>query len=139
MALEYWISPECEIVTIDEHPIKTIVKQPELFGYKLDEMQIIYAKYADENEAEGEATKVAISDLLEKGWIYCHRRNENGYWVAEVLRLDKRTRKNIQVWIQQLVSNSDIDESSQLRIFRHLRNLKTKKTFQQILDGDFFS
>jgi hypothetical protein len=139
MILAYWISPDGVFFEIEDHPIKTIIQQPEVFGYKLDEMQIVYAKYDDENEAEGEATKVVIRDLLEKGWIYCHKRNSHGDWIAEVTRLDKPTRLNIQLWIQELQKDPDTHEEMQLRIYRHLRDIKTKRSFRQILDGEFFN
>ena len=138
MIMEYWVSPEGSIIEIENHPVKTIVKDPRSFGYTLDEMRIIYAKYSDENEMEGEATKTIISDLLERGWIYCHRRSIDSDWLADVNKLDKKTRFNIQLWVQYLIRKENRKDDSYLRIYRRFRDLKTKRTYQQILDGNFF-
>lgn len=139
MIMEYWISPRGEIIEIENHPVKTIVKDPAPFGYTLEEMQIIYAKYSDENEMEGEATKTIISDLIEQGWIYCHRRNSEGDWLADVQRLDKTTRLNLQIWTQYLRQKDFISIEQTLRVYRRYRDLKTKRTFAQILEGNFFT
>ncbi len=138
MIMEYWISQQGAVIEIEDHPVKTIVKDPQLFGYTIDEMQIIYAKYSDANEMNGEATKTIISDLVEKGWIYCHRRNIEGDWLANVNKLDKITRFNLQIWAQYLKSKNLITLDQNLRIYRRYRDLKSKRTFEQILDGNFF-
>ncbi|MBW6516511.1 MAG: hypothetical protein K0B81_07865 [Candidatus Cloacimonetes bacterium] len=138
MIMEYWISPKGIVIDIEKHPVITIVRDPLFFGYTIDEMQIIYAKYSDTNEMEGEATKTIISDLIEKGWIYCHRRNTDGDWLADVNKLDKTTRFNLQLWTQFLRKEKLITDDQNLRIYRRLRDLKTKRTFEQILEGNFF-
>ena len=138
MIMEYWISPEGVIIDIEIHPVKTIVKEPHTFGYTLDEMKIIYAKYSDENEMEGEATKTIISDLIEKGWIYCHRRNSESDWLADINKLDKKTRFNLQLWAQFLLRKGLTSEDQTIRIYRRYRDLKTKRNFQQVLEGNFF-
>lgn len=138
MNMEYWVSPKGNIIQIDDHPVKTIADDPLVFGYTYKEMQIIFAKYSDYNEREGEATKSIIADLLEKGWVYCHRRNVEGDWLADVSRLDKRTRFNIQLWIQYLLRKGEITDEEALRIYRHHRDLKTKRTVSQVLEGNFF-
>ena len=138
MIMEYWKSPQGVVIEIKDHPVKTIVKDPQIFGYTLEEMQIIYAKYSDANEMEGEATKTIVADLIEKGWIYCHRRNSEGDWLADVNKLDKITRLDLQIWTQYLIGNKLITLDQNLRIYRRLRDLKSKRTFKQILDGNFF-
>lgn len=136
--MDYWISPQGVIIDIEDHPVKAIIKDPQTFGYTIDEMKIIYAKYSDINEREGEATKTIINDLIEKGWIYCHRRNKDSDWLADVYKLDKKTRFNLQLWSQYLLRKDKISEEQTLRIYRHRRDLKTKRTFQQVLEGNFF-
>jgi hypothetical protein len=138
MKAEYWVSPQGEIIAIENHPVRTIALSPELFGYTIEQMQIIYAKYNDTNEKEGEATKTIIGDLIERGWIYSHRRNNESDWLAEVNKLDKKTRLNLQIWIQHLLRKGQAIESQCLRIYRHHRDLKTKRSVTQILEGNFF-
>ncbi len=138
MITEYWISPEGVVIEIENHPVKTIARDPQAFGYTFEEMQIIYAKYSDVNQKEGEATKTIIKDLIEKGWIYCHRRSSESDWLADVNKLDKKTRLNLQVWTQFLFRKELASEDQYLRIYRHHRDLKTKRTFAQVLEGNFF-
>ncbi len=135
----YWISPEGEIIPIEEHPIKTMVKQPERFNYTIDEMQMLYAKYSDENEVEGEATKTIIVGLIEKGWSYCYRKDVNKDWQAEVYKLDKNTRFNLRSWASYMIEKKDLGLDSQLKFHRLHKKDKLKKSVLKLMEDDLFS
>ncbi|MCB5230981.1 MAG: hypothetical protein WCX83_05845 [Candidatus Cloacimonas sp.] len=134
----YWISPWGEIIEIEDHPVKRIVREPALFGYEYDELQMIYTKYSDRNEMKGEATKAVISDLVQKGWIYCYLRNNGNEWSIELYKLDKQTRPNLLLWVTELYRKNVVDDSTNLRIHRHYKKTKHSKTIGQILEGDYF-
>jgi hypothetical protein len=134
----YWISPKGQIIEIEDHPVKRMVEDPSLFGYTYDQLHIIYIKYSDVNEMKGEATKVVIQDMIYKGWSYCHRRNSAGDWYTSVLKLDKITRFNLQLWAKEMIIRGAADKNDPLKIYRHLRDLKLKKTFDEVSEGEFF-
>ncbi len=135
----YWINSTGKIIEIDEHPIKTVVAQPETFGFNLEEMQIIYAKYDNINDVDSEATNVVINDLLEKGWIYCHKRHPNSSWTIEVNKLDIISRKSIIPWIEQMLLQEKITVEDSVKFYRRRKELKSKRTVSQILLNDFFA
>lgn len=139
MENKYWISPDGEIIPVEEHPVKTMIKQPERFNYTIDEMQMLYAKYSDENEAEGEATKTIIHGLIEKGWSYCYRKGENREWQIEVYKLNKNTRFHLRSWAAFMIAKSCLSLDSHLKFHRFYQKDKLKKRVLQLIEDDLFS
>lgn len=138
MTDKYWVSPDAVIIPIEAHPVKTIIKNSAAFGYTIDEMQMVYAKYSDENQAEGEATKTIIEGLIEKGWAYCRLKSGQHDWRIEVNRLDKRTRYNLKVWAAYMLERKSIDMDTEVIYYRRLKKDKLKRTIQQLIDDELF-
>ncbi len=136
---QYWISPNAVIIEIKEHPVKSVIDEPRIFGYSEEELLMIYAKYNDVNQAEGEATKTIIKDLVYKGWTYCFRKNHGKVWKIEVYKLDKKTRFNLRVWSVYLIKNQLISMITPIKFYRHLKKDKLNKTISQLMEDDLFT
>ena len=138
MKEQYWISPQGEVIAVEEHPVKTMIKDAAKFGYTIDEMQMLYAKYSDLNQEEGEATKTIIEGLVEKGWAYCFHKNEQQDWRIEVNRLDKHTRYNLKQWAAYMLDKKLIDMDTNVRYYRHVKKDRVKKSIRQLIDDELF-
>jgi len=138
MKEQYWISPVGEIIVIEDHPVRTMKAQPKAFGYTIEEMEMIYAKYCDWNQEKGEATKSVIETVVGKGWIYCSKRNAEQDWKITVYKLDKRTRRNLRLWAEAMLIEKRLETETILRLYRLFRNDILKKSVENLMDDTLF-
>lgn len=101
----YWISPSGTTYDVPFTHIDFIVKNPYLFGYTRDELQMIADRHCDRLEDEGASRNQVMTDLLKMGWIRV-RYDRQREWVLQIWTLSKKVLDNLLHWL-----NSMLDES----------------------------
>jgi hypothetical protein len=101
--IAYWISPRGEVVEVNTNHIDVIIKNPEKFGYKRDQIQAIYDKYDEPLGKEGEAREEIILALVKKGYIRIRKYGNQGY-TLNIGRMTKKVKDILFDWASKLIS-----------------------------------
>ena len=102
MKVAYWISPNGQLVSVQQTHILSVISYPSKFGYTKEKITRIYKKYDEKLGLEGLAREKIIRDLVSKGWIRI-RRYTNKYWSITVSRLDNRTKAILYRWASRIL------------------------------------
>jgi hypothetical protein len=101
ISVAYWINPYGKILDISNSKhITQVIRQPEKFGIRKDDVISTYKKYGEPVGVEGKAREELMLKILDKGFIRI-RLYPNKYWSVNVKRWDRRTKKALSKWAEK--------------------------------------
>ena len=97
----YWIFPDGEIRKLgtDSH-ISMVIKKPQEFGLKREEIEACYHKHNEKLWTEKKARKEIIFQLLDKGFIRV-RLYPSKYWSISAKDWSDYTKNLLAIWAEQ--------------------------------------
>lgn len=115
----FFISPNGKIVYCGTTHIGLIIKHPEKFGLKKNDILKIHNKYKEKIGQEGNAREEIIRHLVDKGWIRI-RRYPNKMWSINIDRLNKKVKNYLQGWANKVLKGiqgfKEVDKYMPVRI-----------------------
>jgi len=139
----YWISPNGKMVEIPNSHIAYVMKNPEMFGYSLDDLKAIEKEHGDRLEDEGKSRNQVMTDLLKKGWIRV-RYDRQREWVLQVWTLSKKIKDNLFDWAYKMIDGAfkgakKVYKNSGLFLMElKAGNNSVTASFGDILSGKFY-
>lgn len=92
----YWVSPRGEAIRSGLNHIKSVINDPDLYGYTKADIQKIYKKYGEKLGTEGKAREEIIVDLVRRNWIRMRHYLGKGEFISlNVKQLNSRTADRI--------------------------------------------
>jgi len=102
----WFISPSGALMPMgDSLHIKEVIKNPEYFGYTLQEIQTIYDEYNETLGTEEKAREKILLSLIQKGWIRARKFYRPDRWTVNVHELNSSVKQNLQEWAKELINN----------------------------------
>jgi hypothetical protein len=98
----YWLAPDGDILAVDQTHIKTVIDNPERFGFKYEYIREAYQRHDEPMPIEGYARREIIAALLRKGWIRI-RSQSTGNWQVQIARWDRHAFQMIASWSHQMI------------------------------------
>jgi hypothetical protein len=92
----FFISPNGKIITVGTSHIAEVIKNPEIFGLKLENIKEIYRKHNEPLGLEGKARREILIQIIQQGWIRLRRYRES--WSVTVYRFSPETKHQLQNW-----------------------------------------
>ena len=99
----FFISPKGEIIPVETSHIRTVIKNPGLFGLSRDYIESRYTKHGEKTGTEGKAREEILRRVLKHGWIRM-RRHPNRYWSVQTGRVTDEKKRFIQRWAQEILN-----------------------------------
>lgn len=130
----YFISPTGKIFDIDvSRHMSYVLRNPEKFGYTLDELKAIYIKNGERIGSEGRTREEVVEGMTRKGFI--HIRHFGSFWAINLMNYDNRARRALSVWAEHII-NEKIDRAGMCKIFSFKTNgYVDQKTVQELYFG----
>jgi len=136
----YWIDKKGKFAESRDNHIISIIANPKVFGFSLDELKETYKKYDEHFGSEGKARREIIDDAIGRGWIRV-RLYPRTHWSITIARLDKRVRNVITEFAKNLIAGKypdvrNLDKFQPVK-FTAVKSRQTNKdyTLKQIADG----
>jgi len=134
----YWISPEGEIIPVEgvKKHIDIICDQPELFGLKIEDVEVVFKKFKEPIRWEGYAREKIMKDLFEKGWIRVRYVTRSDVFTIESNVFDEKKTINVVKWAKK-ITNGEIDNVSENTNIRFLNSKGEEKilSIEKLLRG----
>jgi hypothetical protein len=92
----FFISPEGEIIEVDQSHIQKVIENPMKFGIDPETIQSKYREFGEPLGLEGNARETILLDLIDRGWIRLRR--YPGYWVINVHDLTHDIQEYLYRW-----------------------------------------
>ena len=99
----FFISPEGEVTLLETTHIRTITKNPELFGLSRSYIESKYMKHSEKTTIEGNAREEILRRVLRNGWIRL-RRHTNRYWSVQTGTVTGEKKRLIQRWARKILA-----------------------------------
>ncbi len=99
----FFISPKGEIIPVDTSHIRTVIKNPEVFGLLRDYIESKYTKLGERTGLEGKARDEILRRVLRNGWMRL-RRHTNRYWSVQTGAVTAEKKRFIQMWAREILS-----------------------------------
>ena len=111
MTPAYWILPNGKIIFVDYRHIRTVIDNPEMFGYTKRKIAAIYKKHNERMGTEKKARKQIILDLVGKGHIRIRKYTYkySPYWAVTIDKLSCKNRKALSNWASKILRDSSIE------------------------------
>lgn len=103
MALAQWISPRGKLIDVGTTHIDMVIKNPNKFGFTIDQIKKIHKKHKEKLGSEGDAREEIIVDIIKQGWIRTRRYDRQSYWSVSIKSLDNKTKGFLWQWSKQLL------------------------------------
>ena len=83
--------------------IRTVTKNPELFGLSRNYIESTYIKHGEKTAIEGKAREEILRRVLRNGWIRV-RRHTNRYWSVQTSRVTDEKKRFIHQWAREILT-----------------------------------
>jgi hypothetical protein len=124
----YWISPIGDLFEVGTSHIAEVIKDPEKFGLKLENIKEIYRKHNEPLGLEGKARREILIQIIQQGWIRLRRYRES--WSVTVYRFSNETKHQLQNWAANI---NDDDSFIPVKINELATNQEHKLIFSDLL------
>jgi hypothetical protein len=124
----YWISPIGDLFEVGTSHIAEVIKDPEKFGLKLENIKEIYRKHNEFLGLEGKARAEILIQIIQQGWIRLRRYRES--WSVTVYRFSNETKHQLQNWAANI---NDDDSFIPVKINELATNQEHKLIFSDLL------
>lgn len=101
----FFISPKGEIIPVDTSHIRTVIKNPEVFGLSREYIESKYTKLGEKTGLEGKARDEILRRVLRNGWMRL-RRHTNRYWSVQTGTVTDEKKRFIQMWAREILTGS---------------------------------
>jgi hypothetical protein len=98
----FFISPKGEIISVETSHIRTVIKNPDLFGLSRDYIKSKYTKHGEKIGLEGSARTEILRRVLQNGWIRL-RRHHNRHWSVQTGTVTEENMGFIQRWAREIL------------------------------------
>ncbi len=98
----FFISPKGEIIPVDTSHMRTVIKNPEVFGLSRDYIESTYTKLGEKTGLEGKARDEILRRILRNGWMRL-RRHTNRYWSVQTGTVTDEKKRFIQMWAREIL------------------------------------
>lgn len=113
----FWLSPRGELIGTSSVHIQDIINNPSKFGMTDDLIQKTYDKHDEPIGSEGDAREELISMALTRGWIRVRKyARPSTYWSVTVNSLDRKTKENIESWVNAFEKEGIMGRGSEIRV-----------------------
>ena len=100
-----FISPQGEVVEVEQSHINTVILYPARFGITTQEIESVYAKHKEPVGVEGSAREEILCNLVMQGWIRLRRYiKPQEQWSITVNELNDRTRLFLHDWAGKMLA-----------------------------------
>ncbi len=99
----FFISPEGEITMLKTTHIRTVTKNPELFGLSRNCIESIYIKHREKTAIEGKARDEILRRVLGNGWVRV-RRHQNRNWSVQTGTVTDEKKRFIHQWAREILA-----------------------------------
>ena len=111
MTPAYWILPNGKIIFVDYRHIRTVIDNPEMFGYTKRKIAAIYKKHNERMGTEKKAREEIILDLVKRGYIRIRKYTykHSPHWAVTIDKLSSKKRKALSKWASKILKDSSIE------------------------------
>lgn len=100
-----FISPQGEVVKVEQSHINTVILYPARFGITTQEIESVYAKHKEPVGVEGSAREEILCNLVRQGWLRLRRCiKPQEQWSINVNELNEMTRLFLHDWAGKILA-----------------------------------
>jgi len=131
----FFISPKGETTLIETTHIRTVIKNPDLFGLSRDYIESGYTKLGEKTGLEGKARDEILRRVLRNRWMRL-RRHTNRYWSVQTGTVTDEKKRFIQMWAREILTGrlgyTEHDPSMPVKIEGLEDGLRHESTVQEL-------